>query len=104
VTDIVEFLRARLDEDEAAAAEPLDDWPSGLAATQLANRFDPARVLREVEAKRRIVEIHTDSHECTSAEDNCVWISGEGDHCETLRLLALPYCDHSDYQPEWKPS
>ena len=69
-------------------------------------RWDPARVLAECEAKRRIVvDLHrpvTDGEGdwfCdmleTGAESN--W------PCETIRLLALPYADHSDYREEWRP-
>jgi hypothetical protein len=28
----------------------------------------------------------------------------QGWPCQTLRLLALPYADHPDYRPEWKPT
>lgn len=55
-------------------------------------RHDPARVLAECEAKRRIVARH-DRDDSTSF----------GQPCQTLRLLALPYADHSDYRPEWHP-
>lgn len=51
-------------------------------------RHDPARVLADVAAKRRIVE----------RED----LHGEDDG--TLRLLALPYADHPTYRAEyWTP-
>lgn len=55
-------------------------------------RHDPARVLAECEAKRREIA----RHPC----DNC----GMGDDpCETLRLMTLPYTDHEDYDPAWRP-
>ena len=62
-------------------------------------RHDPARVLAECEAKRRIVE---QVDEGRRYDIDC----GEGhgsnfDHIE--RLLALPYADHPDYREEWKP-
>ncbi len=73
------------------------DWrlvPEHAIADQFA-RWDPARVLAECDAKRRIVER---------------WQLGEGDPedhhpvpDEVLRLLALPYADHESYQPEWRP-
>ena len=75
--DVVDFLRARLDEDEAVA------------------RKAPARVLREVEAKRRIIQEHVDQVEM---DDPCVPIvAGE----RPLRHLAAVYADHPDYDPEW---
>ena len=64
-----------------------------------AARHDPARVLAECEAKRQIVELH-------SAEPGFPDFCGHDLRelpCSTLRLLALPYADHQDYMPEWKP-
>jgi hypothetical protein len=54
-------------------------------------RHDPARVLREVEAKRQMLAFHDRAH------------PHDGDPCTTQRLLVLPYADHPDYRPEWKP-
>jgi hypothetical protein len=73
-------------------------------------RWDPARVLAECEAKRRIVSLHT-------TEPRVIWreevVDGDPDprlvpHVEsapnpTLRLLALPYTDHPDYDETWRP-
>lgn len=54
--------------------------------------FDPARVLREIEAKQRIL-------------DECDW--GGPDHADVyhavIRRLALPYTDHPDYREGWRP-
>jgi hypothetical protein len=77
MTDLVEFLRARLDEDDEAARaagnrrwlvqdniielhpEREDDgfmsWPTRADARHAA-RWEPARVLREVQAKRQIID------------------------------------------------
>lgn len=53
-------------------------------------RHDPARVLAECEATRRIVEwATTEGHE--------QWGVGP-----VLNLLALPYADHPDYRAEWR--
>ena len=106
---LVEFLSARLDEDEAAAQEvhlvACEIHPQGMEDTWCTCPI-PARVLAEVEAKRRIVEEHSDTkedvHECQGYIDDrrsvAIW-----EHCPTLRLLALPYADHPDYDEEWKP-
>lgn len=72
-------------------------------------RHDPARVLAECEAKRRIVAAHPvvqhgtdgrgpeDEWECRKCyEYPASW-------CTTLRALALPYADHPDYREEWRP-
>lgn len=61
-------------------------------ATHIA-RHDPARVLREVVAKRRIVERYA-------------WLREHGDTGDAawvLPLLALPYADHTDHRQEWRP-
>lgn len=63
-------------------------------------RHDPARVLREVEAKRWIVGEHRpDGADPCDAHD----ASMRSSPCETLRWLALPYSDRPGYQEEWKP-
>lgn len=77
--DVVEFLRARLDEDEHAATDGFSDGT-------------PAHVLREVEAKRLILELHAKSEFCERIALD-----------DVVDLLALPYSDHPDYQPEWHP-
>jgi hypothetical protein len=54
---------------------------------------DPARVLREVEARRRIVERYA-------------WLREHGDTGDAawvLPLLALPYADHPGYKEKWRP-
>lgn len=65
-------------------------------------RHDPARVLAECEAKRRIVARH-DAHLGHEPTPHIVprlkWREG----CDTLRLLALPYADHPDFREEWRP-
>ncbi|GGU91064.1 hypothetical protein GCM10010275_30130 [Streptomyces litmocidini] len=68
------------------------------------------RVLAEVDAKRRITECH---EPWTAANGDIICgrcgrehIDGRpGGHfpCQTLRLLALPFADHPDYQDAWRP-
>ena len=178
--DIVEFLRARLDEDEAvarAAVIPahnkpgaykphpeLAEWfydgdeveyvqtpemlahkyPDRLYVTMdreglgpsveadVANhiaRHDPARVLREVEAKRRIVDLHANwpvlvqgqpkyemqQMDATGfvsfrATQQTAWLTEreyrerfgvEPPAAPMIRALASVYADHPDYDPEW---
>jgi hypothetical protein len=102
VSDLVAFLRARLDEDISGndvgmVGRTRKDWN--------------ARWVAEVTAKRRIVELHKSTAGMNTygarvvACDSC----GASDEypvrfpCPTLRLLALPYADHPDYREEWKP-
>ncbi|WP_159041176.1 DUF6221 family protein [Streptomyces sp. WM6349] len=72
-------------------------------------RHNPERILAEVEAKRRILTLHSDAtgHSCsvtdeTGYELNYAEVRGD-DACTTLRLLALPYADHPYYRQEWRP-
>lgn len=62
-------------------------------------RHDPARVLREIEAKREIVR-QADLYLCDSGP-GCGYRTKHGH--SVLRLLALPYADHPDYKETWKP-
>lgn len=59
--------------------------------------------LADVAIKRQIVELHTGSHECSTFEDNCTWIDGDGQACSTLLLLASEFADRPGYDDEWKP-
>lgn len=74
-------------------------------------RHDPARVLAECEAKRRIVEWHKPMHPSDSrylpACEGC-WDEGGMDGaptypCRTIRWLAVPYADDPGYREEWRP-
>lgn len=133
MSDLVEFLRARLDEDEAAArACPGPVWEhrqikgafdegvvfedyvavaddNARDRTVLSDvdndvlpyvlRFHPARVLAEVEAKRRMVQQLADTEPCTDNGDTTA-----GDLADDmLRLLASAYRHHPEYRQEWKP-
>jgi hypothetical protein len=69
-----------------------------------------SRVLREVGAKRRIIAEHE-----VGSDDSGPWngycglcfndrtFNAAEAPCLTLRLLALPYADHEDYDEEWRP-
>ena len=66
-------------------------------------RWDPARVLAEVDAKRRILDLH-------HAEDGCCYTcsdkrgdSAERAPCPTVCLLALPMAGRDGYREEWRP-
>lgn len=97
------------EEDQILAAEPhpasIGDWSSWYVAQtsyddqsgtvynsaadgEFIARFDPARVLIEIAAKRAIIR-WSESH------------YGELD--EAVAALAAVYADHPDYRQEWKP-
>lgn len=96
MTDLIEFLRARLDEDAERWRHLADQGEQGYWDFHLA----------EVDAKRRLLAVHTferkpGAHDCPGE-----WAGYSDDPdepCPTLRLLALPYADHPSYREEWRP-
>ena len=127
--DLVQFLRARLDEDAALAAEATQettgrwtaretDWgggtvveddcgalilPTGHSATQYPHiaHHSPARVLAEVEAKRRTLGRHHDFQGwCAGCGNDLTYRTND---CPELRALASVYAEHPDYRDEWRP-
>jgi hypothetical protein len=114
VTSIVEFLQARLAEDQADFAEVHARNCECLRTLPLpCDCSGPARALREVEAKRRIVKAHEPVHpvllrEGAPSSDEgltilsyCPVCETEEPPCPTLRALASVYADHPDCQEEW---
>jgi hypothetical protein len=75
----------------------------GLSVAKHVRTHDPARVLAECEAKRRIVGIHSGPEFGVERRHLCWDSLIRDDKCETLHALALPYADHLDYREEWKP-
>jgi hypothetical protein len=62
---------------------------------------DPARVLREIDAKRRILAEHAlNGWVCTTCDNGQV---EQVFPCPTLCLLALPYADRPGYREECHP-
>lgn len=96
---VEEFPTSSVGPLPAVAIASAQEVKSGAAAHIAC--FDPARVLAECEAKRRIV--HEFTGESPHANyDDC------GDECVgnalhwVLRVLAQPYADHPDYREEWR--
>jgi hypothetical protein len=141
--DLVQFLRDRLDEDEQTArdAKPgpwREDGGGSVFATHPTDevvdytdsaphiaRHDPARVLAEVDAKRRILLLHNipavvspkmaalglregeapeDDRRCAGCglDNTDDPITPDVNECPILRALALPYAGHPDYRAEWR--
>ena len=119
-----EFLLARIAEDrrvavDAAAAGGREQWdvdpaadPEARPSAEHTARHDPARVQAECAAKRRLVlacresgpDLHFLGARARGMADfpltprNQHQLAGL-----VLGLLALPYADHHDYRPEWRP-
>lgn len=84
---LVEFLAARIAEDEAV-------------------RWQPARARAEYAAKRAIVEFHVRQDWLPEGRDECSVCGCADCHsvawpCETLRILAAIHADHPDYDASW---
>jgi hypothetical protein len=166
VDDLIAFLTARLDEDEAAAkaAETGTPWHAAagqfgprvttgpgeddhwdreisyavwvcddeadgcpddsravMAEARHIARHDPARALREVEAKRALLRMHEPVPfwgnnppplKDRTPENAVAWYCEcqcpdgviQGAYpCDTARLLTAVWSDHPDYRQEWKP-
>lgn len=99
---LTEFLTARLDEDEALAQAAREDYRMDLRMArdmaQHSARHNPARVLREVEAKRAILARHT-----KEVWDGSCFDCAEPYPCPTVRAIAAVYADHADYDEAWRP-
>lgn len=66
---------------------------------------DPARVLADVAAHRRIVELCRDKMRPPEQREglDLTWDAEHDLGLATLRLLALPYAAHEGYRSEWAP-
>jgi hypothetical protein len=111
MSDLAEFLLARIAEDELWASQA-SPWATGsrdegqpIAWKRHVWNWSPMRVLDECDAKRRIVEEHAGGGGsiCSVCADGMWNLERASLPCQTLRLLALPYADHPDYREEWKP-
>lgn len=125
MTELVQFIRARLDEDEATAKACPEvgwfaaEWDQGAvyltgtgAAALLrgrsfpvarhAARHDPARVLDDVAAKRRIIDQIAIS-QTSGVYDGTPFAMDPAPAELIMRELAAPWVGHPDYRPEWRP-
>ena len=97
--ELVDFIKARLGEDEHAARA------ASLVVPQRIERYAPARVLREVEAKQQMLDEHHQASLPNGIDlDECNTCGGANEPwpCPTLRLLARPYSDHPQFREEWR--
>lgn len=135
MSDPVAFLAARLDEDEATATRaaecdklrmlgaerglPPGDWswladygqpqPGDIALIDHQVRFDPARELREVAAKRRLIERYKNAVAAVTAGSVVSFRAGQDDGyaqacLDAIRDATAAWADHPDYDQEWAPT
>jgi hypothetical protein len=99
MTDLTSFLLARIAEDEANASVAMVDIPMGNGTIKMVpGQPKPAdvRVLADCDSKRRIIAAAGDYLSDWTGGD-----SGDWAFDQVLRLLALPYSDHVDYDGSW---
>lgn len=119
--DLVKFLKARY--DEAVAPRVVPTWhepfclsPSGSPCFYCGAEEDPAKVksvpappevLVDIESKRRILgEVVPEMNQMDDQLEAEFGTPSNPEPYESerlLRLLALPYTDHPDYQEAWRP-
>ena len=111
------FLAARLDEEEAAANEI--HRPRGCGSVDRDGEFDPdpiwcscdypARVLREVEADRKLIAAYMAAKADVPPVDDWYEVAdgikiGISDGLESaVKIRASRFDGHPDFRPEWKP-
>jgi hypothetical protein len=90
MSDIIDFLNARIAEDETEARRELEQLAMTEAKADL-------RAFAECEAKRKIIAHH----------ERIDWDnepSRDRDYMEKfLRIVAEVYAGHPDYREEWRP-
>ncbi|MGQ5576738.1 DUF6221 family protein [Streptomyces sp. ECR3.8] len=82
--------------------EPEEDDPQGRADSAHIARHDPARVLREIDAKRQLLARYEELR-AASKEQGLIGDVTEEYQDFLLRLLALPYADRPGYKESWRP-
>lgn len=131
--DLVRWLRAQLDEDEQVARAADGELsavftrigsfdPEMAADERHIMTHQPARVLREIDAKRQVIKAYTVSAErmeelaeererlkvrgydtLMTEMDLTTAVHQRDALGGVLQLLALPYADRPGYRDEWRP-
>lgn len=82
---------------------------AGIGTVRHILSHDPASVLAECEAKRKVVESADEATGLDMQVDAEFRVGRRDVNAEPylgdviLRHLAMPYADHPDYRPEWRP-
>lgn len=102
MSDLAEFLLRRIAEEE--------QWARAARRTvQPASPMSPGRLLTDCAVRRKIIALHEMS---LTSEGRLAMLDGESGSCRagrnereyvcpTLRLLALRYADHVEFNPDW---
>ncbi|MFJ3662621.1 DUF6221 family protein [Streptomyces sp. NPDC090119] len=100
IADLTNFLRARIDEDDAAAQAVKPGAAEDAAGLK-------AKVLADVAAKRGVLRFV--ERMLQQAEDDDYMVRGPATSTLSatafpLRHLAAAYAAHPDFRPEWEPN
>ncbi|GIJ35010.1 DUF6221 family protein [Micromonospora sediminimaris] len=114
--DLATWLRRQLKDDEAAVEREIQTEIGNVLAVgvpitreeflaQSGGRWHSP--LAELDARRRILDLHTGPHECPewdqTVNESCTGYYG-AEGCPTLRLLAVPQDHRPGYRDEWRPA
>ena len=102
VVTLVEFLLARIAEDEAAARETGGGPWRFEPGSALLRRFSPPRVLAECQAKRVVITQHAIASDAEYGHIAASIRAGR-DFEFVMRWWACAHADHPDYREEWRP-
>ena len=111
MVDLAQWLRAVLDTDAEANASPYAEgaWHTRDCASipdvQETSECDcgvPARVLREIDAKRQLLDLYAEvaANDVDDVEYAHGWANALG---TAVRLAALPYAARLGFREEWAP-
>lgn len=92
--ELIAFVRARLDEDEAFAQQFLEGLPDEYVGDLTPVQVFAMRALRQIAAKRALLVAYYDAGEFSDP-----WIGLD----VAVRICAAVWDDHPDYRAEWAP-
>lgn len=112
MSELADFLLRRIAEEERAAraARRAGGAPRASAGPADAHLITPGRLLADCATRRKIIALHEvhlmsngipamfdgESGSCRAGQNEREYI------CPTLRLLALRYADHVEFDPAWQ--
>lgn len=110
-TRLVEFVLARIAEDETVATRAIDRHPIGhdwdgrdSEDAEYFARWNPWRILNLCTIRRRVVSAHkpmttpTGEVECAACNPRAGRVNWP---CDTIRLLVLDWVQHQDFPGPW---
>lgn len=110
MTELTDFLLARIAEDEAVVEHPAEHERDGgytyadVGGIGEVLTVGTDRVLAECAAKRAIVEAHPHPSRYTCCENCHAEALNPPPHCDTVLALATIYSNHPGYRQEWTPN